>query len=165
MPSQLPALGLEVNGHSHRTWMFCSLHIAIIIYMMARMRIFVDLLAQDRELWRMPVPASPYSNATGSVSVTSLIKSESLVPTPTLSTPAQCPAELWLGVSLILWLLSLNAECKISSMLQSSTKWYATIFVGNYLAESTSAPWLAWLCRILLRRIGKIKNSLMWGKS
>ena len=28
--SQLPALGREVNGHSHR--MFCSLHLAVSIY-------------------------------------------------------------------------------------------------------------------------------------
>ena len=30
LPSQLPALGREVNGHSHR--MFCSLHTAMSIY-------------------------------------------------------------------------------------------------------------------------------------
>ena len=29
-PSQLPALGREVKGHSHR--MFCSLHLAVSIY-------------------------------------------------------------------------------------------------------------------------------------
>ena len=30
VPSQLPALGRELNGHSHR--MFCSLHLAMSTY-------------------------------------------------------------------------------------------------------------------------------------